>query len=253
LGVQASGQRIIDDDDPLRFLDILNERMAEVFWSMQIGSPQWVTHAADTVIARIASDTGFRSDTFHKLDVTELTECSDGWKLNVPRSKFKNDDGPYFRRGAGSFRDFERVLSDANGMGEIIETYLSRARPALDGASQSEALFVSRTKADADNKPKFWPRLHPEQFSRRMSDMTELFLCGGSGMFEAIEGANPFTTHQCRAIVCAGKLKRLYPKHGAREALQLAADTICDGIEVAERYYARWDAQLRERKLRAAN
>src|SRR5665213_19007 len=244
---------MIDNDDPLRFLDILNERMAEVFWSMQMGTPAWITHAADTLIARIASDTGFSNETFHQLDVKDLTECTEGWKLNVRRLKFKNGDGPYFRLGSGAFRDFERVISDANGMGDIIETYFSRARPALAGASGSKALFLTRTKADADRKTDSWPRLQPEQFARRMKDVTELYLCGGSGLFEAVEGANPFTTHQCRAILCAGKLKRFYDKLGPQEALQLAADTICDGIAVAERYYARWDAKQRERRLRAAN
>jgi hypothetical protein len=244
---------MIDDNDPLRYLDILNERMAEVFWSMQMGAPAWVTHAADTVMARIASDTGLRNETFHQLDVTELTECSEGWKLTVPRSKIKNGDGPYFRLGSGKFRDLERVLSDANGMGEIIETYFARARPALEGASGSKALFLTRTTTDADSKRDFWPRLAPEQFARRMKDISELYLCGGSGLFEAVEGANPFTTHQCRAIVCAGTLKRFYHKLDPQEALQRAADTICDGIAVAERYYARWDGQERERRLRAPN
>jgi hypothetical protein len=244
---------MIDHEDPFHYLDILNERMAAVFRSMDPSSATWITHAGDAVIARIAADTGFRNETFHQLDVTELTESSEGWRLKVPRSKFKNPDGPYFRLGGGRYRDFDRVLTEANGSGDIIEAYLSRGRPALDGAAHSDALLISRKKSGDETNADYWPRMLPDNFSRRLRGMTELYLCGGSGAFKAVEGAMPFTTHQCRALVCAGKLKRFYPKLGAADALQVAADAICDGVDVAEYYYARWDARRREDTLRDAN
>lgn len=171
----------------------------------------------------------------------------------MPRWKFKNPDGPYFRLGAGRFRDFERVLTNANGIGDIIEAYLSRARPKLEGSRHSEALFISRTKEDAHDKTEYWPRLHTEQFARRLRDASNLYLAGGSPEYQAVEGAEPFTTHQCRAILCAGKLKRLHPEVGTDQALQLAADAIADGVEAAEYYYARWDGQMREQMLSRPN
>jgi hypothetical protein len=239
-------EHMIDDEDPLRYLRVLNERMAAAHRAMEQDTPTWISQTMDVVIARIASDTGFRNTTFQKLDVGELKECSEGWRLRVPREKFKNGgDGPYFDLGSGKFRDFDRVLTDENGVGDIIEAYLSTARPKLRGAPHSQALFMARS--GPNSKASHWPRLHPDQFSARLVDMTALHLQG------VVEGAVPFSTHQCRALLCAGTLKRFYPTHGPAWAVQFAADVICDSADVANYYYWRWSGQQREKELRSAS
>jgi hypothetical protein len=52
-----------------------------------------------------------------------------------------------------------------------------------------------------------------------------------------------------RDIVCAGTMKSFYETEGHACALQLAADSICDGIATAVVHYLRWDGQKREQEL----
>jgi hypothetical protein len=243
-------EELLDFEDPLFVLEVLNERMSRLFHSMDDETHCWIDHATDCVLARIATDAGFRSETFHQLDVTELKETSQGWRLQVPRQKFKNPEGPYFLLGSGKYRDFDRVLKDENGIGEIIEAYLSKARPAIEGARNSAALFLNTTNNPLHKALKHYPRILPDQFSERFRNMTELHLCG---LKDGIPGVMPFSTHQCRAVVCAGNLKRAARKFGVGNALQIAADSICDGINVAMYHYSRWSAHEREKALRSLN
>jgi hypothetical protein len=239
-------EKVLDFEDPLFVLDVLNERMARLFHGADDQAHWWIDHALDCVLARISTDTGFRNETFHKLDVTELKETSQGWMLQVPRHKFKNPNGPYFHLGSGRYRDFERVLKDENGIGDIIEAYLSKARPAIPGARGSTALFVNTTNNPVHMALEHYPRIHPDRFSERFRNMTELHLCG---IEDGIPGVMPFSTHQCRAVVCSGNLKRAARKFGVGSALQIAADAICDGINVAMYHYSRWSAYEREQAL----
>jgi hypothetical protein len=239
-------EKVLDFEDPLFVLEVLNERMARLFLGADDQAHWWIDHTLDCVLARIATDAGFRNETFHKLDVTELKETSQGWRLQVSRRKFKNPEGPHFHLGSGKYRDFDRLLTDENGVGDIIEAYLSKARPAIAGARGSTALFINTTNRPAHMALKHYPRILPDQFSERFRNMTELHLCG---LEDGIPGVMPFSTHQCRAVVCAGNLKRAARKFGVGNALQMAADAICDGINVAMYHYSRWSAYEREKAL----
>lgn len=231
---------LLDHPDPLFAFEMLNERMAQYIHSFDRHSPYWLTAVQDGVVARIESDCAFRNRTLHLLDVDDLRECGGGFKLVVSRHKFKNPKGPYFRLSGDRFRDFERVLSNDNGICDHIESYLGTARPRILrelGVPNSRALFLNAANRPSDAKTDHFPRIAPQAFNNRIKEFTRDQLCGED---DGIPGVFPFGTHHFRDLLCTGLLKR------SGGDLRAAADAIGDGIETARDYYARWDGLQRE-------
>lgn len=237
---------LLDHPDPLFALDMLNERMAQTFYTYDPDCPYWLTHTGNCVISRIQSDCAFRDRTLHLLNTADLRECSEGFKLVVSRFKFKNPEGPYFRLSGDRFRDFERTLSNDNGICDIIEAYLSKARPRILrdlGVPDSSALFLNAANRPSDSKRDHFPRIAPKAFNARIKLFTQDHLCGED---DGIPGLYPFGTHHFRDILCTGILKR------SGGDLQAAADAIADGIDTAKHYYARSDGKQREQAVARA-
>jgi transcriptional regulator with XRE-family HTH domain len=235
---------LLDHPDPLFAFEMLNERMAQFFHVCDRHSPYWLTMIQNCLIARIQSDCAFRDRTLHLLDIDDLRECKDGFKLVAPRHKFKNPAGPYFQLSKDRFRDFERTLSNDNGMCDIIETYLSVARPRIlrdVGAIDSRALFLNACNRPSDSTYEHFPRIGGKSFNSRIKLITQDHLCGED---DGIPGLYPFGTHHCRDILCTGTLKR------SNGDLQAAADAIADGISTARKFYARWDGAKREEAVK---
>jgi transcriptional regulator with XRE-family HTH domain len=235
---------LLDHPDPLFAFEMLNERMAQFFHVCDPESPYWLTVIQNCLIARIESDCAFRDRTLHLLDIDDLRECNDGFKLVVPRRKFKNPNGPYFQLSGDRFRDFERTLSNDNSICEIIETFLSVARPRIlrdVGATDSRALFLNACSRPSDSRYEHFPRIGGKSFNSRMKLITQDHLCGED---DGIPGLYPFGTHHCRDILCTGTLKR------SNGDLQAAADAIADGISTARKFYARWDGAKREEAVK---
>jgi transcriptional regulator with XRE-family HTH domain len=238
---------MMNHPDPLFVFDLLNQRMSDDLATIDPDCLRWRVHLSDCILARIETDCGFRSGTLRKLDIDELQETSKGWTLSTSRFKFKNPEGPYFKLGANKYRDFERVLSDVNGSFDMIELYKSKVWPTLPHADRSRALFKNLSERRNDAEQAHYPRVLSRTFSDRFRAFTGMYLCNSEN---GIEGLYEFTTHQARALLCAGTLKRLMPKYGLTDAMKLAADKICDSIGVAESIYARWDGAEREAMLR---
>jgi hypothetical protein len=235
---------LLDHPDPLFAFEMLNERMAQFFHVSDRESPYWLTVIQNCLIARIESDCAFRDRTLHLLDIDDLRECKDGFKLVVPRHKFKNPTGPYFRLSGDRFRDFERTLSNDNGICDIIETYLSVARPRILrdlGPTDSRALFLNAAGRPSDSRYEHFPRIGEKGFNHRIKLFTQDHLCGED---DGIPGLYPFGSHHCRDILCTGLLKR------SGGDLRAAADAIADGIGTARKYYARWDGAKREEAVK---
>ncbi|MHC2623889.1 hypothetical protein ACVIW2_005921 [Bradyrhizobium huanghuaihaiense] len=238
---------MMDHPDPLFVFDRLNERMSADLATIDPDCLRWRVHLSDCILARIETDCGFRSETLRKLDIDELRETSKGWTLSTSRFNFKNPDGPYFQAGAHKYRDFERVLTDVNGSFDLIELYKSKVWPMLPHADRCQALFKNLSGRRSDAEKAHYPRVLSRTFSERFRAFTGMYLCNSD---DGIDGLYEFTTHQARALLCAGTLKRLMPKYGLTDAMKLAADKICDSVEVAEAIYARWDGAAREAMLR---
>ena len=234
---------LLDHPDPLFALEMLNERVTQFFRASDSAFPYWLTAIQNCLLSQIESDCALRDRTLHLLDLDDLRECADGFKLVVPRRKFKNPTGPYFRLSGDRFRDFERVVSNENGFCDIMESYLSVARPRIlrnCDVPDSRALFLNAANRPSDAKVDYFPRIAPKSFNSRMKELTRDHLCGDD---DGIAGLFPFGTHHCRDILCTGILKR------SGGDLQAAADAIADGLETARAYYARWDGQQREKAV----
>jgi transcriptional regulator with XRE-family HTH domain len=251
-GQSVNRRRAVDAlmklDDPLIVFDILNKRMAENLCRIDDTSHRWKIHLSDCVLARIEADCGFRSSTLSLLDIDELCKTPSGWVLRVPRSKFKNPNGPYFKVAKGKYRDFERKLTDDNGSYAMFEIYKSVIWPTLPDTG-NPALFKNLSLRASDALKAGYPRLAPKTFSERFKSITGAHL---RDAIDGIEGLVEFTTHHARALLCCGVLKRGEPKYGPADAMKYAAAAICDGVDVAQKFYVQWSKDKEEAGLMGA-
>jgi hypothetical protein len=227
---------LLDHPDPLYAFEVLNERLAAAFQMFDPSCEYWLTMGTNCVLGRILSDCGFRSHTMVALDIDDLRETAEGWKVEASRFKFKNPDGPYFRLGQKRFRDFRRTLCRDNGIDDIIETYLSKIRPRLLGGFSDPVLFPTRNRQNSTH----FPRFSRDSLRDRIHDMTDDYLSEDGG---GIPGVMPFSTHHFRDVLCTGVLKRTDDE-------QQAADAICDSVDVIRQHYSRRDPKRGEARLR---
>jgi hypothetical protein len=196
----------------------------------------------NVVVVGIMTQSAPRGATVERLDLAHLVRDRDtgAWLLRIPRAFFKNSQGPYFRLGRKEFRPFyERELEDKHGLYAAIEAYLDWARELLlrnEQGYRTNALLVTRPLVVPAVRPRravVEPgRMTTRALKKLLKQLTAEHVGFDPATGKGIKGVTSFGTHNFRAILATGVLKRSRSRHAKLDA----ADAIHDGEEMVERY-----------------
>jgi integrase len=185
-------------------------------------------HVRNYLIVRILCATALRSRHIRELTYREdnsgnLRRRGDEWVIVIPWQWFKNKNSPFFGNKRKKF-DYEKVLTDKDGLYQWIEKYLTEHRPVLLDGKESDLFFVSSAER---------PLFSPSQFHIIYRRLTMRYFAYNPYKNRGIPGVKPHGPHAVRDMTATFVLQ-------TTGSYELAGDSIQDTAQTTREHYGRF-------------
>jgi hypothetical protein len=235
---------IVKMDDPTAAFELLLQGMRDELPNLKTQPVRYHAAIRDLALVALIAVTGFRRNTIAQLDFTgdesgHLTLRDDYILLNVPRLFFKDPNSPFF--GAkNSQMDYSNAMPNALWIVDIFKEYLTISRLFLlstfHPSCGEQPLFVTSVEYSRS------ARMSPQQVSAIYHRMAERHLAENEWRGTGIKQVRASGSHSARHIRGTAAVKET-------GSFQLAGDANQHSARMAERHYARFATEERNRRV----
>lgn len=223
---------ILKMKEPLAVFKLLSDGMKKEIPSPTTQPRHYHSAVRDRVLVLLFAATGLRLRTMSLLNYGRdsdghLVKHKHGYKLQVPRVLFKEEDSPFFGE-KDSRTDYVMDLPDAFGLYEALDEYLNVSRPWLlshsrQGSNEQPLFVISAGCKSVRAGEAVIYQTYKRAFGK--------YLAGNKWRGTGLNGVRATGPHSVRHIRATTVVKKT-------GSFQLAADSIHNSEEMARRHYA---------------
>lgn len=186
------------------------------------------THLRNYLIVRLLAATALRSRNLRELTYREdntghLRRKGDRWVIEIPWQSFKNKHSSFFGTKKKK-HNYEKVLTDKDGLYGWIEKYIAAYRPVLLGDQHSDIFLVATSER---------PLMTASTFSDIYHTLTIQYFVHNPYLGRGVPGVKPHGPHAIRDMIATFIMQQT-------GSYDFAAYAIGDSAQTVREHYARF-------------